>query len=229
MERVHNQRELSYDNAMEKLSVKFIQSVLVCEDHPFVQKGLEVVVRDLLPNLKCYKAVSTGESALNLIRESLPDLVLIDIQLPGISGVEVIEQVKAFSPSTIIFVITGSDNPIVLDRVKKLGVAAIIQKSSTEEHLYFALENLSRQGTQTYIDPYTRSLLRTFVEVAFTPKEEKILREIIQGFPNRLIAEKMGCSVTTVRFHRANILQKTGLKNAAELTAWYLQGQRKRD
>lgn len=216
---------------MQDQSFLHISDVLLCEDHPFVQLGQEVVLRRLLPNLKSLRTSALGSDAIRLGSEHKPDLALIDLGLPDMPGTEVIRQLKQKFPNLKIIVITNCDNSALLHEVKSLGVSAIMQKSSSPENLQAVLNRIFSEPSpqDTAVDKSTLEILQqrdSFIE--FTPRETEVLQEIVQGKSNQQIAEKMGCALTTVRFHRANILEKTGFRNAAELTAWFIQGQRKR-
>lgn len=214
---------------MEKFTLSQVKNILICEDHPFIQMGIEVALKGLLPKECSFKIANCGEDAIKTASNTRLDLAFVDLGLPGISGVEVIKELKILAPTTKVLVVTSCDNPSTLKDVESLSPSAIIQKSSSGEHLQHALAHLENVSVGAYFDPKTRSLLSEYREIQFTAREQEVLGEIVQGYSNQKIADRLGCAVTTVRFHRANILGKTGMKNAAELTAWYLQGQRKRD
>ncbi|MBX3020549.1 MAG: response regulator transcription factor [Bdellovibrionales bacterium] len=206
-----------------------IHDVLLCEDHPFVLMGLEVVLKNLIPGLQRLRKSTTGEEAIGMARKQKPDLALVDLGLPDMGGGELIQQLKQLWPDLKIIVVTNCDNVSTLSQVKRLGVCGIMQKISSSDHLQQILEEAFSKNPKTpAMDPFTSSLLKNHEDIEFTPREYEVLQEIIQGLSNQQISEKLGCALTTVRFHRANILEKTGIRNAAELTAWFLQGQRKR-
>lgn len=207
-----------------------ISDILICEDHPFVQMGLEVVLRGLLPHLQSLRKTQMGKQALQMAAEQKPDVAFVDLGLPDISGIELIRQLKQICPDIKIIVLTNCDNPSTLFQVKALGVSGVMQKVSSEEELRQMLKiALSTEDGALTLDRNTKSLLSQHHQVEFTPREYEVLLEVIQGKSNQEIAELLGCALTTVRFHRANILEKTGIRNAAELTAWFFQGQRQRD
>lgn len=214
---------------MTKLKLSQIKEVLICEDHSFIQLGIEIALKEILPEACSYAVAKCGAEAIALADSTQFHLAFVDLGLPDMSGTVVVEKLKEISPKTRIMVVTSCDNPLTLRQVEKLAPSAIIQKSSSSEHLKLAILQLEDRHSTTYLDEETRSLLGECEEIHFTAKENEVLSEIVQGLSNQEIAQRMGCSLTTIRFHRANILSKTGMKNAAELTAWYLQGQRKRN
>lgn len=205
-----------------------IRNILVCEDHPFVQLGLKVSLTKAFPHLESLRIASTGGLALQLAKKQKPDLAVVDLGLPDMAGADLIQGLQKLWWGLKILVVTSCDNPTILLRTKKLGVAGIIQKSSSLEHLTSCLSQITSDG-RVFLDPAVKAILQEHDEIEFTPKEFEVLQEITQGLSNQQIADKMGCAVTTVRYHRANILHKTGIRTGAELAAWFLQGQRKRN
>ncbi len=200
-----------------------IKNILICEDHQLIQLGLELSLRNLL-DLESCQMVSTGTQALHLAKMKKPDLVFLDLGLPDMNGINLIEQLHILWPDLKIVVITSCDSPPTLMRVKKLGVRAIMQKGASREHFIAAIQSLEKPGT--YLDPVICSLLQGAELNEFTPREYEILEQITQGLSNQQIADKLGCALSTVRFHRANILQKANIRTGAELAAWFLRGKR---
>lgn len=202
----------------------FIRDILICEDHQLVQLGLEVSLKEFLPKLQSIRVSALGHEALSLAQERKPDLVLLDLGLPDMSGIELIQKLKLTWPDIKILVITNCDSASTLLQAKKLGVSGIMQKGASVEQLGFALRSLD--AFSMYLDPVVQSLLQQWDCVDFTPREYEILQEIVQGRSNQEIADKLECATSTVRFHRANILQKANIRTGAELAAWFLRGKR---
>lgn len=220
----------SYIHKMSNaLDLSFIREILICEDHPFVQLGLRTCLEEVLPRIQNIRIASTGNRAIDMVKSKKPDLMLLDLGLPDISGIEVIQSLKAIWTDLKILVVTSSDNAQILSQVKKLKVQGIMQKSSTPEQLRSLLQSMQKDSHQIALDPAISTLLESQGEINFTNKEFEILQEVVKGLPNSQIALNLGCSVTTVRFHRTNILHKANFRTGAELTAWYLSGQGKRN
>ena len=205
-----------------------IGDVLACEDHPFVQLGLNASLKETLPHLRSLRLAGSGKEALRLAQEKRPDLVIVDLGLPDMSGLELIQLLREMWTDLKILVVTSCDNPSTLLQAKRSGVVGIMQKSSSTELLAHALESV-RSGRTLFLDPAVSGLLQEHEEIEFTPREYEILQEIIQGLSNQQIADKLNCALTNVRFHRANILHKANVRSGAELAAWFSRGQSKRN
>lgn len=201
-----------------------VKNILICEDHQLIQLGLELSLKKLLVNLESCQMASNGAQALQQAKAKKPDLVFLDLGLPDMNGINLIEQLQTLWPDLNIVVITSCDSPPTLIRVKKLGVKAIMQKGASREHFIAAIQSLEKPGT--FLDPVISSLLQGPDLNDFTPREYEILEQITQGLSNQQIADKLGCALSTVRFHRANILQKANIRTGAELAAWFLRGKR---
>ncbi len=203
---------------------KDLKRILICEDHPLVQMGLDIVLKNLLPHAEL-TIVGNGARALAEIIDRDFDLILMDLGLPDISGTELIEKIKKVKPSVKILVVTSCDQPAVLGKVMALGVAGIMQKATSVEHLSRALLWVEESANKPFLDAEVSALLQEVHSCDFTQKELLILAEIVKGSTNQEIADELNCSIFSVRFHRANILSKAGVRNAAELTARHLQNK----
>lgn len=198
-----------------------IQNVLICEDHPFLQIGLEMSLRKLLPNLNLVSVASSATEALSLASRLTHELFIVDLGLPDISGDELTRELKKLYPSAKILVITGSNSPVQISKALKTGVSGILHKSLATSN--FLLEALNSLGSNVpFLDTKIKQIMGEDNCAGLTNKEYEILTKIVQGQSNQQIADALGCALTTVRFHRANILSKAKVKNAAELSAWFL-------
>lgn len=203
--------------------------ILVCEDHPLIQIGLKVSLENAFPNLQSFRLASTGTQALSLAKTRKPDLAIVDLGLPDMSGTDLIQSFRRIFPELNVLVVTSCDDPSTLSLAKKLNVRGILRKASSTDQLDHAFSFMENNADKTFLEPSIASLLKEYGDMDFTPTEYKVLQSIVQGLSNPQIAEKMGCSVSTVRFHRENILQKTNIRTGSALRAWFLDRQNKRD
>ena len=200
------------------------ERILVCEDHPFVQFGIKSLMDKIVPHCKLIFS-QTGREAISHLKQHRAELALVDLGLPDMTGVELISKLKSLNNSIKILVLTSCENPTVLKQVVNLGVSGVMQKASSAEELECAFLHIKNKKKNIYLDSYVKTILSVTDGISFTPKEVEVLQKIVKGLSNQEIADKLKCSIYSVRFHRANILSKTNMRSAAELTAWYLKGQ----
>jgi two-component system response regulator NreC len=171
---------------------------------------------------------SNGDEALRLAEELRPEVVLLDISMPGPGGIEVARTLKRTLPETSVLILTIHDDEGLLREAIRAGASGYITKRAIEPELINAIHAVRRGDL--YVHPtMTRALLRDFsppppvedepVE-PLTPREQEVLELIARGYTNRQAAEQLGISVRTVETHRANLMGKLGLRGRAELVRY---------
>ncbi len=201
--------------------------VIICDDHYVSALGIAALLRDFSQNPLQIRMASTGKMALNFLAEKNPDLITVDLDLPDMSGLEVIKKVRAHSPKSLVIVLTGMSEPQTLQQAHNFKVSGILRKINTGHNLNEALQFLKMNQDKTYLDSSVESILRMSTDQALTPREHEVMELMRQGFTSDKIAEKMKCAVTTIKTYRARIMNKSGARNSAEMMAWYLKGNRK--
>lgn len=208
---------------MNSLSVK-TSRILICDDHPVCTVGLEFVARSYFPaNTEIQSFFSAGE-----VRKSLSlytyDLAILDLQLPDISGVQLIQEVRERDPHLPVVVVTASRDINLLGSLQKVGVKAILSKAHTKNIFVSALKHaLNPMSRGLFIDDNLKDFFEQESRYELTAREWEVLAYIAKGLTNEAIANELKCSIETVKTHRAKLGQKTSSRNRAELTAWYLQ------
>jgi len=168
---------------------------------------------------------SNGEEVLHLTGELLPDIVLLDIGMPGIDGIEATRRLKKSYPQIQVLILTVYDEESLLREAIRAGASGYLIKRAAEDELLAAIQAVSRGDM--YIHPaITRLLLKDLSPNIsskkdaldqLTPREFEVMGYIIRGFTNRQIAETLYISMRTVEGHRASLFGKLGLKNRVEL------------
>ncbi|MGE5347136.1 MAG: response regulator [Acidithiobacillales bacterium] len=202
--------------------------ILIVDDHGVLRAGLRAVLGDET-NYEIVGEAGTSDEALRAAASLKPDIVLLDLSLPGIGGIEVTRRLHEKLPDTKVLILTVHEDAALLREALKAGAAGYVIKRAVESELLAAIE--AAQRGDLYVHPsMTRALLeeeradpprrRRGDPEALTSRETDIVRLIARGFTNKQIADSLNLSVRTVESHRANIMGKLGLASRAELVRW---------
>jgi two-component system, NarL family, nitrate/nitrite response regulator NarL len=196
-------------------------SVLVVDDHPLFRQGV-VQSLGMAPDLTVVGEASSGEDALRLARELLPDVVLLDISMPGWDGLVTAEKIAAACPASTIVMLTVSDNRDKLLGAFKAGARAYVLKGVSAQELAKVVRTAAKG--EVYVSPDLASeILETFMKSRspdalqeLSDREGEILRLIGTGLTNREIAVQMALSERTVERQVSNILHKLQVRSRVE-------------
>lgn len=198
--------------------------ILIADDHGLLRAGLRALL-NAEPDLQVVDEAADGPQALNLIQKLQPDVVLLDIGLPGLSGIEVTRRLQKTLPRVRILILTVHEDESLLREAIRAGAAGYIVKRAVESELIDAIRAVWR-GNQ-YVHPaMTHALLKDLTPPPLsneppieqlTPREIGVLRLLAQGYTNRQVAEALHLSVRTVESHRSNLTSKLGLHSRLEL------------
>jgi len=208
--------------------------VLLADDHRHAREGMrEIVTAD--PGFLVVGEAVSGEEALALTGQLCPELVLMDIQMPGMGGFEAVKAIKHAYPQVKIVMVTVSDDPAHLFEALKKGAQGYLLKnlnpSAWRDYLYavahdeaplnpdLALSILREFGARK-TSPASQGGAQAHEAEELTPREREILLAVAQGRKNREVAEWLGLSEHTVKNHMKNILQKLHLVNRVQLTRY---------
>jgi NarL family two-component system response regulator LiaR len=203
-------------------------TIIIADDHEVVRKGL----RSYLDTVKEFKVVaeaSSGEETIELVKEHVPDLLLLDLIMPGMDGVETTRKVKTISPRTQVVVLTSYHEDEHVFPALKAGAISYILKDIRMEKLVEAL-NRAAQGEATLHPRVAARVLQNMrgnsdnlqVISDLTERELDVLRLIANGLSNNQIAEQLVISENTVKGHVSNILSKLHLADRTQVAvfAW---------
>lgn len=198
-------------------------NVIICDDHYVSAIGIEMLLSQYAARPLNIRKASTGEKVLELFAQKSSDLLIVDLGLPGISGIEVIKQVRHLSPSSKIIVLTGQNEPHLLRQVYQLKVSGILRKMGTGKNLGDALNFLKSNADKTYLDASVTSILDDQTQTSPTPREYEVLEWMSKGHTSKETAKEMNCSLSTIKTYKARIMNKSGAKNSAEMISWFLK------
>lgn len=198
--------------------------ILLAEDHALVREGLRLLI-DTEPDLRVIAETGNGAAVEGLVRRLEPDLLLLDLDLPGCHGNEVAKRIKAEAGAVKILVLTASLEPESVGRALAAGVDGYILKQEHTSDLLQAVRAVL--AGRKYVSRSIAALFqaseaeRSFrPAVPATPREQEIMRMIALGMSDKDIAATLQISEFTVRTHRQSLLEKLRLSNAAEITAY---------
>ena len=204
--------------------------ILIADDHGVLRAGLRALL-NAEPDLEVIAEASDGNDALRLASELRPDIVLLDISMPGPGGIEVTRRLKEALPELRVLILTAHEDESMLREAVQAGAAGYIIKRAVESELINAIHAVWRGDL--YVHPaMTRALLRetslfpVSAEPAvesLTPREIEVLRLIANGYTNGQVAKELNLSVRTVESHRANLMGKLELRSRVELVRYAME------
>ncbi len=200
--------------------------VLIVDDHPIVRNGL-IRVLEIEDDIEIAGEAEDGESGIKLLEQMKPDVVLMDLVMPGMGGVETIRIMKKLMPDIRIVVLTSYHEDAMVIPAVKAGALSYLLKSSSTEDLLDAL----RMAIKSEARLHPRVLKKLMQDVSgkgpsfdtLTPRELEILKLIAKGMGNRAISEKLFVSEKTVKTHVSNILSKLDLSDRTQVAIYALQ------
>jgi len=201
--------------------------IVIAEDHTILREGL----RSLLssdPNFEIIGEAEDGREAIRCVEKFKPDLILMDLSMPRMNGMEAISEIKKRFKETKILVLTVHKTEEYILATLKAGADGYILKDSTHAELMMAVKNvlsgkqyispgISEKVIEGYLEGRKTLKTRTAWET-LTQREREILKLIAEGYKNKEIADDLCISVKTVEKHRANLMEKLDLHNVQALT-----------
>ena len=204
-------------------------SIMVTDDHTLVREAW-VSVLNSDPRFSVIAEASSGEEAIEKVKDLRPEIAILDINLPGISGIEAIPLIRKFSPGTKILGVSLHTQPIYARKMMQKGARGYVTKNSSSAEMFKALVEI-HEG-RSYVCEEIKNILSDQAMSGKDPsnglnslsqREMEIIRHIRKGSSSKEIAETLYLSVKTVEVHRYNILKKLQLKNSAALVNFVSQ------
>ncbi len=184
------------------------------------------------PDVEVVGEAADGEEAVRKVAETLPDVAIVDITMPGEGGIKAIERIRKESPKTRVLVLTMHEVPAYLRSALAAGASGYVVKSAADHELLSAIRAVHRG--RTVLDP---ALAATLAQAALgkrvpsghaesagvlSLREREVLELVAQGYTNQQIADRLGLSVKTVETYRARLVDKLGLRSRADLVRYAL-------
>lgn len=196
--------------------------VAIVEDNKTTRESLETIV-NMSPDNRCVRTCATAEDALRSLPAERPDVVLMDIQLPKMSGVECVAELKTLLPSVQVIMVTVYQDPDQIFRALRAGASGYILKRTTPGKVLNAIRDVQLGGVPMSAE-IARKVLKYFQaqpisapEVnKLTPREREILDLIVPGYSNKEIADRLNISIESIRWHLKKIYHKLHVHSRTE-------------
>lgn len=206
-------------------------SVLIAEDHDVVREGLKILI-GADPRLKIAGETNNGEAAVRLARQLKPDVILMDLAMPGGNGVEATRHICGQVPGSKVLVLSAYQDEEMVQKVIDAGVSGYITKHAASDELLNAIHEVG-SGRPYYSPPIARKLRDRkrlsfqsgrpqLASASLTRREQQVLQLIATGQPNKQIASSLGLSIKTVEKHRQAAMDKLNIHDTAGLTRYAL-------
>lgn len=206
--------------------------VLLADDHAVLRTGLRLLLAGQ-NEFEVVAEASTGAEALSLSEKLQPDLILLDLSMPGLGGMDVLPTLRKMTPSAKILILTMHDDPQYLRQALKYGASGYVLKKAADAELISAIRAVLRG--EMYVHPsMTRALLEDilpeakssnaeFTWASLSEREQEVLKMVALGHTSAEIAEQLSLSAKTVETYRARGMEKLGLRTRAALVKFVLQ------
>ena len=207
-------------------------SVLLVEDHIVVRQGIKALLSDE-PDLEIVGEADNGREALQAVMELQPNLVLMDISMPGLNGIEATRQIRQRHPEVKVIVLSMHANEEYVFQVLRAGASGYVLKQSDSSEVLTAIR-AALAGGSFLSPPISRAVIDDYVRRAeargeesdldlLTSREREVLQLLAEGMSNREIADQLNISVKTVETHRSNMMNKLDVDSKTELTKYALR------
>jgi DNA-binding NarL/FixJ family response regulator len=194
--------------------------VLIVDDHPALREGLRAILATQ-PDIAVVGEAATGQEALAQATALRPDVVLMDLEMPGLDGVEATRRIRERLPGTRVVVFTAFDGDERVMSAVEAGAQGYLLKGATRAEIFHAVRTAYQGGTPLQPAVAT-TLLRRLVKqqrkgeaAALSPREREVLHLLADGLTNKAIARRLAVSERTVKFHVGSIFAKLGVPNRA--------------
>lgn len=208
-------------------------SVLLAEDHVIVRQGL-LKILESNSQIEVVGEAATGREALDMTLELKPDVVLMDIAMPELNGIEATRQIRKASPDTKVLVLSAHSDDMYVKQMMELGASGYLIKQTSARHLVEAIMEV-HQGNTFFSPVITKTIARQHQmsldrngqakqkKIELTAREMEVLQLVAEGAANKQIAGILDISIKTVEKHRDHLMQKLDIHETAGLTRYAIE------
>ncbi|MBA7704142.1 Transcriptional regulatory protein LiaR [subsurface metagenome] len=188
--------------------------VLIADDHPLVRHGIKTFL-ETYDDIYIVGEAENGREAIEICEKHLPDVVLMDVRMPGLNGIEATNHILKKRPNIKVIILTSFIDKELIENSLKAGASSYLLKNESGERIvrvirdaYQGKSNLSSEATQIMISEVRNPLSKRY---QLTKREKEILSLMVEGLSNKEIAKRLTLSTSTIQFHITNILSKFGV------------------
>jgi len=199
--------------------------ILLADDHALIRHGIRNLISNN-PALEVIGEVGDGEELLEFLETNVPDLLILDISMPKLTGIEAVSRVKKLYPAIKILMLTMHKNKQYFYHAMSAGADGYLMKEDSDEELLLAIKRI--QDGKSYLSPFLSQDFADDVISAYrnnrsspfetlTKREREVLNLVVEGHTSKVMAEMLHLSPRTIDHHRANLLRKFDMKNSVDL------------
>ena len=207
--------------------------IILTEDHQLLRDGIKALIAS--ENVEIVGEASTGAELWKLMESTKPDIILMDISLPDISGIELTRSLSERFPEVKVLILSMFTDESFINQAIKAGAKGYLHKNTTREEMLVAIDTVY-SGSEFYSDNISKIILKSYIEKAkkngeeiynpheiLSKREIEILKMFAEGFINKEIADRLFISIRTVESHKNHIMQKLNLKTQVELVKYAIR------
>jgi DNA-binding NarL/FixJ family response regulator len=201
--------------------------IMVVDDHDLVRRGLRSML-EVQPGWTVCGEATTGREAVDLAQQLQPNVVVIDVHMPNMDGLQATREILAANPQTEVLILTLDETREIVQAAREVGARGIVMKSDAALDLVAAVAALAQhesfytpKASQILLQPQVHPLgVSTASTVGLSERERDVVVLVAEGLGNKQVGATLGISVKTVESHRRNIMHKLGLKSSADLVRY---------
>ena len=207
--------------------------VFSVDDHPLLREGIAALVNNQ-PDMVLAAQASTGAEAIQVFRQQLPDVTLLDLRLPDMSGIDILIAIRSEFPEARIIMLTTFEGDVEIQRALQAGARGYLLKNAHKDEIVEAIKAV-KNGLIYYCDGASAKLTRMIAKneripfvrrvprPEFSVKEINVIQYICQEMTNKEIADKLNLSIRTIEGYRDRILEKIGARNSAGIVVYAIR------
>jgi DNA-binding NarL/FixJ family response regulator len=206
--------------------------VLIADDHEIVRKGLQALLATEPLSFEICAEAASGLEAIKKARELRPDVVVIDVSMPGLNGLETTRLIVKEIPCAEVLILTMHESEQLIQELLNVGARGYLLKTDVARELPMAIESLyigrpffSSKIAQKVLAGYLKNSTRDGCKSHLTPAERRVIQMLAEGKSNKEVANLQGISVKTAETHRASIMRKLGLRSMSDLVHYAVRNE----